>query len=82
MMAKLSCQTCFYLHFKGVLDEKVLELLVELSNYFKQQCSKTIFVDVLEQLEKNIVVTLCKLERIFIPTFFDMMVHLVVHLVT
>jgi len=36
--------------------------------------------DVLEQLEKNIAVTLCKLECIFIPAFFDVMVHLAVHL--
>jgi len=33
-------------------------------------------------MEKNIVVILCKLERIFIPAFFDVMVHLVVHLAT
>jgi len=55
--------------FRGVLDEKVLEPLVNLSNYFKQLCSKTIYVDVLEQMEKNIAVMLCKLERIFIPIF-------------
>ena len=68
--------------FRGVLDEKVLEPLVDLSNYFKQLCSKTLSVDVLEQLEKNIAITLCKLERIFIPVFFDVMVHLAVHLAT
>ena len=41
--------------FRGVLDEKVLEPLVDLSNYFEQLCSKTIPVDVLEQMEKNIL---------------------------
>uniref|UniRef100_A0A803MX89 DUF4218 domain-containing protein n=1 Tax=Chenopodium quinoa TaxID=63459 RepID=A0A803MX89_CHEQI len=59
--------------FRGVLDEKVLEPLSELSVYFKQLCSKTLKLHVLEQMEKNIVVTLCKLERIFVPAFFDVM---------
>ena len=66
--------------FRGVLDEKVLEPLVELSNYFKKLCSKTLDIDILEQMEKDIAITLCKLERIFIPAFFDVMVHLAIHL--
>jgi len=32
-------------------------------------------------LEKTIVLTLCKLEKIFPPSFFDIMVHLPIHLV-
>jgi len=35
---------------------------------------------VLEQMEKNIAVMFCKLERIFIPAFFNVMVHLAMHL--
>ena len=66
--------------FRGVLDEKVLEPLVELSNYFKKLCSKTLDMDILEQMEKDIAITLCKLERIFILAFFDVMVHLTIHL--
>ena len=34
----------------------------------------------LEHLENDIIVTLCKLERIFPPSFFDVMVHLPIHL--
>ena len=68
--------------FQGVLDEKVLKPLVELSNYFKKLCSRTLHIDILEQIEKDIAITLYKLERIFIPTFFDVMVHLAMHLVT
>ena len=30
-------------------------------------------------LEKRIAVTLCELEKIFPPSFFTMMVHLVMH---
>jgi hypothetical protein len=68
--------------FRGVLDEKVLEPLAELNIYFKQLCSKTLVVDNLEKMEKSIAITLCKLERVFIPAFFDVMVHLAVHLAT
>ncbi|CAA2969179.1 Hypothetical predicted protein [Olea europaea subsp. europaea] len=34
----------------------------------------------MEQLEQNIVVTLCKFEKIFPPGFFDSMEHLPAHL--
>lgn len=34
----------------------------------------------MERMEKEIVLILCKLERIFPPAFFDVIVHLVVHL--
>ena len=37
-------------------------------------------MDDLEQLEKDIVIILCKLEMILPPSFFDVMVHLAVHL--
>ena len=34
----------------------------------------------MKELENKIVVILCKLERIFPPAFFDVMVHLAIHL--
>ncbi|XP_057250051.1 uncharacterized protein LOC130591140 [Beta vulgaris subsp. vulgaris] len=36
----------------------------------------------LEKMEMNIAITLCKLERVFIPAFFDVMIHLPIHLAT
>ena len=36
---------------------------------------------ILPTLQKEIVITLCDLEMYFPPSFFDIMVHLVVHLV-
>ena len=41
---------------------------------------KTLYVKDLEKLEEGIVLILCKLERIFPPAFFNIMVHLMVHL--
>jgi hypothetical protein len=37
-------------------------------------------VDHIERLEKNIMETICKLEMIFPPSFFDSIEHLLVHL--
>ena len=54
--------------------------LVELCSFFQKLCAKTLYVNDLEKLEEGIVLILCKLERIFPPAFFDVMVHLMVHL--
>uniref|UniRef100_A0A2N9ESG6 DUF4216 domain-containing protein n=1 Tax=Fagus sylvatica TaxID=28930 RepID=A0A2N9ESG6_FAGSY len=45
-------------------------------------CSKVLNVEDLEHLEKKIAVTLCQLEKIFPPSFFTVMVHLLTHLAT
>ncbi|GKV06678.1 hypothetical protein SLEP1_g18537 [Rubroshorea leprosula] len=39
-----------------------------------------IHVEDMESLEKSIVVTFCKLEKVFPPSFFDIMIHLPLHL--
>ncbi|XP_021741321.1 uncharacterized protein LOC110707602 [Chenopodium quinoa] len=75
-------QDLLTLTFQGVLDEKVLEPLRELSLFFKQLCAKTLKVADLERMEANIAITLCKLERIFVLAFFDVMIHLPIHLAT
>jgi len=51
-----------------------------LSTFFKQLCARTLKVDVLKQMKDNIVIILCKLEQIFPPAFFDIMVHVTIHL--
>jgi hypothetical protein len=43
-------------------------------------CAKEIRRDVMEQLEKEAQVLLCKLEKIFPPSFFNPMQHLYIHL--
>ena len=64
----------------GVLHKNVCAAIVELYSFFKQLCSKVLKTNQLEQLQNDIIVTLYKLERIFPPSFFDVMVHLPVHL--
>lgn len=68
------------LAIRGVLHKNVCAVIVELCSFFKQLCSKVLKTDQLEHLENDIIVTLCKLERIFPPSFFDVMVHLPIHL--
>jgi len=61
-------------------DKNVAIALIELSNFFKELCSKVATPQDFERLQDRIIVTLCRLESIFLPSFFDIMVHLVVHL--
>ena len=62
------------------LPDDVLEPLVELSEYFKNICSTVLQVDKLQEMQRNIRIILCKLERVFPPGFFNVMEHLPVHL--
>ncbi|XP_012828024.1 PREDICTED: uncharacterized protein LOC105949285 [Erythranthe guttata] len=50
------------------------------SNNFRQLYSKVSRASDFEALEQSIALTLCHLERIFPPAFFDLMEHLPIHL--
>jgi len=64
------------------IDSKVTSVLIRICNYFNDICSKTIDTLNMEKLEKEIVITLCDLEKLFPPIFFTIMIHLMVHLAT
>ena len=63
-----------------LLQKHESSTLIELSNFFHQLCSRILYVKDLELLQELIIVILCKLERMFPPTFFDIMVYLAIHL--
>ncbi|KAH0754685.1 hypothetical protein KY290_024955 [Solanum tuberosum] len=65
---------------RGFVNKDVSLALIELGHFFQRLCCKTLKRHDLEQLERDIVIILCKLEIIFPPAFFDIMVHLDVHL--
>ncbi|XP_028072583.1 uncharacterized protein LOC114274804 [Camellia sinensis] len=65
---------------RGYLHNDICVALFELENFFQELCSKTLKMKNLEILEDCIIFILCKLEKIFPPTFFDVMVHLAIHL--
>ncbi|XP_056685620.1 uncharacterized protein [Spinacia oleracea] len=60
---------------------KVIDLLDELSDFFKKICSTAIERSELDSIQSRLVLTLCKMEKEFLPTFFTIMVHLLIHLV-
>ena len=68
------------LAIRGVLHKNVCEAIIGLCNFFKQLCSKVLTTYQLQKLENDVVVNICKLDRIFPPSFFDIMMHLLVHL--
>ena len=64
----------------GLLPKKVCEPLIGLSGFFVELCSKELRVEELDRLNDQIAVTICKLEQAFPPSFFDVMMHLPIHL--
>ena len=73
-------QQLFPITIRGSLPLEMSRNLINLSCFFREICSKVLNVEELGALEKRIAVTLCELERTFIPSFFTVMVHLVMHL--
>ncbi|XP_012849704.1 PREDICTED: uncharacterized protein LOC105969495 isoform X1 [Erythranthe guttata] len=65
---------------RGYLNKDVLDVITELACFFRQLCSRKLNLEVLDDLEKKIPVILSKMEMIFPPAFFDVMIHLAVHL--
>ena len=65
---------------RGYVPEHIWQVLVELSYLFRQLCAKELSRTVIDDLEKATPVLLCKLEKIFLPSFFLLMQHLIVHL--
>ncbi|XP_060213431.1 uncharacterized protein LOC132640717 isoform X2 [Lycium barbarum] len=66
---------------RNALHGLVSAVLADLSSFFRQLCSKVLNPMDLDNLQNQITLTLCHLEMIFPPSFFTVMVHLVVHLV-
>lgn len=62
------------------LHKDITTTLTELSNFFQQLCAKTLHAKDLDRLEERIALILCKFEKIYPPSFFDIMVHSAAHL--
>ena len=69
-------QQLLLLAIRGVLHKNVSGVFIEFYNFFKQLCSKVLSTNQLQWLENDIIVILCKLEWIFPPLFFDIMMYL------
>ena len=63
------------------MDEHVRDTLLALCNFFDVINRKSIGVRQLDRLQEEIVLILCELEIYFPPAFFDICVHLLLHVV-
>ncbi|CAM8909852.1 unnamed protein product [Rhodiola kirilowii] len=62
------------------LPHYVIDPLISLSRWFQKLCCKELMVKEVTQMKDDIVTILCKLEMVFPPVFFTIMVHLLIHL--
>lgn len=66
---------------RGLLPKGPRVAIFRLCATLNQLCQRVLDERQLERLEKEVPETLCMLERFFPPSFFDIMVHLTIHLV-
>jgi Transposase family tnp2/Domain of unknown function (DUF4218) len=66
--------------FKELLPPNTWNAITEISQFFRDLCASTITVESISRLEHNISEVLCKLEKVFPPSFFNSMEHLPIHL--
>ena len=62
------------------MSSDIYRAVADLGIFFKQLCSKSLEVAVLHRWKKKIPIIMCTLENIFPTSFFDVMLHLAVHL--
>jgi hypothetical protein len=65
---------------RGFLDKDIYEAIAQLGTFFRQLCSRMLDKDVLDEMKKEIPIILVKFEKNFTLSFFDVMIHLAVHL--
>ncbi|XP_056852429.1 uncharacterized protein LOC130501611 [Raphanus sativus] len=66
--------------FKELLPRNVHEAIAGISAFFRDLCARSVTLEGIENLKTNIAMIQCNLEKIFPPSFFDVMEHLVIHL--
>src|ERR1041385_9218579 len=66
---------------RGIMDEHVPKTLFGLCNFFDVISRKSICATQLKRLHEEVMLILCELEIYFPPAFFDIMVHLMIHVV-
>jgi len=65
----------------GILPKNVRQVITHHYLFFNAICRKVIDPTRLDELENEVIIILCQLEMYFPPSFFDIMVHLIAHLV-
>ncbi|XP_048613511.1 uncharacterized protein LOC106393753 [Brassica napus] len=65
---------------RGLLPKGPRLAILRMCAFFNRLCQRVIDVEQISKMEAEVVETLCMFERFFPPSFFDIMVHLTVHL--
>jgi hypothetical protein len=76
----LILQKLLTLVVRKILLEEVVIALIQLSRFFNALCSKELVEEDIDKLSSSIKETLCRLEMVLPLAFFDIMIHLPVHL--
>jgi hypothetical protein len=76
----VSLQCLLPVAIRNLSTPEIRMTLTEFSNFFIQLCARTLKVDILKQMKDDIVIILCKMEKVFSSAFFDVMIHLALHL--
>jgi hypothetical protein len=66
--------------FHGYFSPNLWKMLAELSYFYRPICAKEISKKLMQRFEKEIVVLVCKMEKVFPHGFMNCMQHLLVHL--
>lgn len=69
------------LAIRGLMPSGPRRAILRVCRVFKKLCAKVVNPVEYEELRTEAVLTLCLIEKEFPPSFFDVMTHLVVHLV-
>ncbi|CAN7057299.1 unnamed protein product, partial [Brassica oleracea var. botrytis] len=66
--------------FSALLPRNVHEAIAGISVFFCDLCSRVVTEEGINNLKTNAPFSMCNLEKIFPPSFFDVMEHLAIHL--
>jgi hypothetical protein len=66
--------------FHGYFKPDLWKIFPELSYFYRQICAKQVSKVMMQRLENEIAVLVCKMKIVFPPGWFNVMQHLLVHL--
>lgn len=66
---------------RGLMQEPVRRVIMQMCNVFRRICVKVLDERSFPQLREDVAQLMCDLEIYFPPAFFDVMTHLLVHVV-
>ncbi|XP_039123410.1 uncharacterized protein LOC120260030 [Dioscorea cayenensis subsp. rotundata] len=77
---QLLIQEFLPISIRGSLPNNVASVRIDLCYFFKELCSMVLNEHDIETLDSQVVTLLCEMEKNYPPSFFTIMVHLLIHL--